>query len=435
MQQQPFKLIDQYYTIWAFLVPITSVVVFPSVQGTTPGYLMCFLSFSIVMLYGGSGRVRYSRFLAAAAILWLMLFSLSQLADLTSTYIPDITMLPLVNPFDAQFVMRSTLFTQSLYVVAVVMYGAYLYIYYDDAWDRIIVAAGVAFALYGLYECVYYLITGHAGDFLSNREFGDALGNAKVSGDTVNGSAFQTFDVAGISLQRMKALTGEPSMYALSMFPFWVYIRAVQRSRWPALIVGASLILTASTTALVGYLCYLAIQMRSMRVNVVKLTLVTIALVVLGIVFKDQVAQLWADMVANKLSGSNTSGQERSAGFVASIDFWSHAPVANQLVGIGFGYIRSTDMFSTLLVNSGLLGMLLFSLLLLYPALKLDWAPKAMALRQCCVATFVMMMVSVPEFSYLAPWTFVALAYCRLYHRKLALRRTSEMTVQNRTWA
>ena len=44
------------------------------------------------------------------------------------------------------------------------------------------------------------------------------------------------------------------------------------------------------------------------------------------------------------------------------------------------------------------LGMLLYSLLLLYPALKLDWAPNAMALRQCCVATFVMMMMSVPEF-------------------------------------
>jgi hypothetical protein len=419
MQEQSLKRIDQYYAIWAFFVPIASVVVFPGVQGTTPGYLMCFLSFAIVMLYGGYDRARYSRVLVAASIVWLTLFSLTQLADLTSSYIPDITTLPLVNPFDSQFVMRSTLFTQSLYVVVVVLYGAYTYIYYDDAWDRIIVAAGVAFALYGLYECVYYLITGHGGDFLSNREFGDAMGNAKLPEGTVTGSALQTLDVAGISMQRMKALTGEPSMYALSMLPFWVYIRAVQRSRWPALIIGASLIMTASTTALLGYLCYLAVQMRSMRISVLKLMLVTIAIVVLGIVFKEQVSQLWADMVVNKLSGSNTSGQERSAGFAASIDFWLRAPIANQLVGIGFGYIRSTDMFSTLLVNNGMLGMLLFSLLLLYPALKLDWAPKAVALRQCCIATFVMMMVSVPEFSYLAPWTFVALAYCRLYHRKL----------------
>jgi hypothetical protein len=414
------KVIDRYYLIWAFFVPITSVLVFPSVQGTTPGYLMCFLSLAIAMLYGGGARTRYLRILLMAIFVWVLLFTLTQLADLTDGYTPDLGTLSLVNPYDHSFVMRSSLFTQSLYVMAVVLYGTYLYIYYDDAWDRIIVAVGVLFAVYGLYECAYYLATGQSGDFLSNRQFTNTVGVQPK--DAVNGSDFQTMGVGGISMQRLKALTGEPSMYALSMFPFWVYIRTVQRSRWPALLVGVSLLMTASTTALVGYLCYLGIRMTTTRINITKLALVALAIIAVIVVFNEQAAQLLDDMVINKLTAANSSGQERSAGFAAALDFWLNAPVANKLVGIGFGYIRTTDMFSTLLVNNGVLGLLLFSLLMLYPAFKLDWTPKAIALRQCCVATYVMMMVSVPEFSYLAPWTFVAFAYSRLSQRKHAWR-------------
>ncbi|KAG0191766.1 hypothetical protein DFQ28_010976 [Apophysomyces sp. BC1034] len=380
------------------------------------------------MLYGGGERTRYLRILLMAIFAWVLLFTLTQLADLTDGYTLELDTLSLVNPYDHSFVMRSTLFTQSLYVMAVVLYGTYLYVYYDDAWDRIIVAVGVLFAVYGLYECAYYLATGQSGDFLSNRRFTHTVGVQPK--DAVNGSDFQTMGVGGISMQRLKALTGEPSMYALSMFPFWVYIRTVQRSRWPAIMVGVSLLMTASTTALVGYLCYLGIRMMTTRINIIKLMLVALAIIAVVIVFNEQATQLLDDMVINKLTGANSSGQERSAGFAAAIDFWLNAPVANKLVGIGFGYIRTTDLFSTLLVNNGLLGIALFSLLLLYPAFKLDWAPKAVALRQCCVATYVMMMVSVPEFSYLAPWTFVAFAYCRLYHRKHARQAADRHEVE-----
>lgn len=428
--RRSFKTINRYYLVWAFFVPITSVLVFPGVQGTTPGYLMCFLSLAIAMLYGGGERVRYLRVLLTAIFIWVLLFTLTQLADLTDGYTPDLDTLSLVNPYDHSFVMRSSLFTQSLYVMAVVLYGTYLYIYYDDAWDRIIIAVGVFFALYGLYECAYYFATGQSGDFLSNRRFTNTVGVQPK--DVVNGSDFQTMGVGGISMQRLKALTGEPSMYALSMFPFWVYIRTVQRSRWPAMIVGLSLFMTASTTALVGYLCYLGIRAMTTRINIVKLVFAALAIIAVVVIFNEQVAQLLDDMVINKLTGANSSGQERSAGFAAALDFWLNAPVANKLVGIGFGYIRTTDMFSTLLVNNGMLGIALFSLLLLYPAFKLDWAPKAVALRQCCVATYVMMMVSVPEFSYLAPWTFVAFAYCRLFQRGCsALRREYRMTAHS----
>ncbi|WCM22604.1 polysaccharide biosynthesis tyrosine autokinase [Paraburkholderia bryophila] len=414
MMRRPSTLIDRYYKVWAFFVPITSVLVFPGIQGTTAGYLMCFLSLGVVLSGDRNERTRHLRVLLGAAFIWMALFALTQLADLTDRSIPDLATVSLVNPFDSSFVMRSSLFTQSLYVVAVVLYAAYMYVYYDEAWDRIIVAAGVTFALYGLYECAYYLVTGQSGDFLSNRQFGDALGNAGIPENVVTGSMMQTMTVGGLSIERLKALTGEPSMYALSIFPFWVYVRSIQRSRWPALIIGLSLVMSTSTTALVGYFCYFAIRMFSTRINVVRIVLAAVAIILLVIVFNEQAANLWDDLIVSKLSGSNVSGQERSAGFEAAINLWKGASLGNQLVGVGFGYIRSTDMFSTLLVNNGVLGIALFSLLVLYPVIKLDRSSKGIALRQCCLATFVMMMISVPEFSYLAPWTFIALAYHRL---------------------
>jgi hypothetical protein len=99
---------------------------------------------------------------------------------------------------------------------------------------------------------------------------------------------------------------------------------------------------------------------------------------------------------------------------------WVDASPLNQIFGIGFGYIRSTDLFSTLLVNTGVVGTVFISTLMLYPAFRLDWDPRGMALRQCCAATWTMMMVSVPEFAYLAPWTLVAMAYVRVRALKLA---------------
>ncbi len=103
------------------------------------------------------------------------------------------------------------------------------------------------FAIYGIYEVVYYVITGSPGDFISNRAFGDQFGRGIVRSDgTVNGSSFQQISVGGFNIQRLKALTGEPSMYAMSIFPFWIYFNATSRMRWPVWIIGASLLMSTS---------------------------------------------------------------------------------------------------------------------------------------------------------------------------------------------
>jgi hypothetical protein len=413
------SILDKYYFVWAFAMPVTSYSLFPSIQGTTAGYLMCFLSLPVVLLCGGTDRKRYINFMLVALLVWIFMLFSTQLSDAATAYEPDLTRVTLVNYLDTRtFVMRSSLFTQSLYLVAVVLYVGYVYIFYKPTWDRWLLAAATLFALYGIYEVLYFLVTGQPGDFVSNRRFG-ALEGADIS-DTANGSAFQTIDLKGITMQRLKSLTGEPSMYALSMFPFWVYFNARAKSRLPVWIIGMSLIMSTSSTALVGYLCYLAIRVRKLGFDPIKATLTLLALLVIAFLARDYIADMYRFMVSDKVGSA--SGTERSDNFWAAINMWLDGTVPNQLFGVGFGYIRSPDLFSTLLVNTGVIGTAFVAFVILYPAFKLDWEPQGMALRQCCVSTGVMMMVSVPEFAYLAPWTFIAMAYARLYHQSLAAR-------------
>jgi len=427
------SLVDKYYFLWALVMPVTSVLVVPSIQGTTPGYLLCFLSLPLVLLYGGAGRGRYSSFLFAAILVWIMLFLLAQLADVTVATEPDLAKVELVDGTDTgTFVMRISMFTQSIYLAAVVLYGAYIYVFYKPSWDRWLLAAGTFYALYGMYEVAYFAVTGQSGDFVSNRTFGDTFGMVRPDG-TVGGSAFQITDIGGYTMARLKSLTGEPSMYSLTMLPFWIYFSSRTKSRWPLWIIGASLILTTSTSALIGYLCYLAIRMRKLEIKPLRLVLGFVALLVVSYVARHAIADFYQVVILDKLDGRGESGVERSGLFWSSFEMWQDGSLANQLFGVGFGYIRSTDLFSTLLVNTGVVGTLIFTVIMLYPAFKLDWEPQGIALRQCCVAVWVMTMISVPEFSYLAPWTFVAIAYSRLYRMRRAVQQPEWAPLRSRS--
>ncbi|WP_248322959.1 hypothetical protein [Caballeronia sp. Sq4a] len=422
-------LIDKYYRIWAFAMPVTSFLVFPSIQGTTIGYLMCFLSVPLVLLFGGRSRKNYMHFVGAAILVWLLMLCTTQLADVMAPFDPDFSKIALVDDKDpVTFILRKSMFTQSIYVAAVVLYAAYVYYYYRPTWDQWIFAAVTLFALYGIYEVVFYVLTGSPGDFISNRAFGDQFGRGIVRSDgTVNGSSFQVVSAGGMSIQRLKALTGEPSMYAMSIFPFWIYFNATARLRWPVWIIGLSLVMSTSSTVLIGYAVFALIRMRKLGINPIKALIGVFLLAVVAFVLQDYIADLFQQMVMDKLEGKNESGSDRAMLFFESLRLWVHASPLNQLFGIGFGYIRSTDLFSTLLVNTGVIGLVGISALMLYPAFKLDWDARGMALRQCCVATWTMMMVSVPEFAYLAPWTFIAMAYVRVRALKLARKNTRDV--------
>ncbi|MFM0170093.1 hypothetical protein [Paraburkholderia sediminicola] len=429
MKQSISSHADLYYFVWVFAMPVTSVLLMPSIQGTTLGYIMCFFSLPLALACAGASRTRYINFLIVAASVWTVFFLASQLADTAAPYEPDFTKVLLIDDSDVlTFILRKSLFTQTIYLVAVVLYASYVYIFYKPSWQQWLLASAAIFAVYGIYEVIYFTITGQPGDFISNRSFGAEFRNGDGSAEdgSLNGSSFQWLDIHGFHMQRLKSLTGEPSMYALSMFPFWVYFNATSKRRLPVWIIGASLIMSTSSTAFIGYVVYLLIRIRKIGFHPIKAMAGALVVFVVAYLARDYIADLFQQMILDKMDGHNVSGVERSGFFRASMDMWAGGSLANQLFGIGFGYIRSTDLFSTLLVNTGIAGLILVSMLILYPAFKLDWSAEGMALRQCCVTTWVMMMISVPEFSYLAPWTFIAISYARLRVIKMAAPRSSD---------
>jgi hypothetical protein len=430
MKKSTFSHADLYFAIWVFVMPVTSVLVIPSIQGTTPGYLLCFLSLPVALACAGAQRGRYLNFLIVAVSIWTFFFLASQLADTAVTYEPDLTKVLLIDDTDlSTFVLRKSLFTQTVYLAAVVLYASYIYIFYKPSWRQWLLAGAVVFALYGMYEVVYYLVMGQPGDYISNRSFGADFKNSDgtVADGTGTASSLQLIDVAGFTTQRLKSLTGEPSMYAFSMFPFWVYFNGTSKRRLPVWIIGASLIMSTSSTAFIGYVVYLLLRMRKIGyIHPIKFMLGTFVLFVVAYLARDYIADLFQQLILDKMDGKNVSGAERSSFFRASFDMWAGGSLANQLFGVGFGYIRSADLVSTLLVNTGIVGTVFVSGLILYPAFKLDWSAEGMALRQVCVTTWVMMMISVPEFSYLAPWTFIAIAYARLRATKMAALHSND---------
>src|SRR5689334_12122450 len=161
MMKEKAALTDLYYRIWAFAMPVTSFLVMPSIQGTTIGYLMCFLSVPLVLLFGGRARKNWMHFVIAAIAVWLLMVCTSQLADVMAPFDPDFSKISLVDDTDPlTFIMRKSMFTQSLYVAAVVLYAAYVYHYYKPTWDQWILAAVTLLAIYGIYEVAYFIATG-----------------------------------------------------------------------------------------------------------------------------------------------------------------------------------------------------------------------------------------------------------------------------------
>jgi hypothetical protein len=408
--------LDCFFALWALVLPITSLLIFPSIQGTTLAYLLAFssLPFAVLFFPGRAGRL--VKWLAIFLAIFVSLNILSQFS-LQSFPQLDISGLRLVNPYDGQLLLRTSLFTQSLYLLAGVLTFLFVATFYRPSWDRYIFLGAALLAVYGLYEFFYYMAFGQNGDFLSNRIF--------EAGDRSHrGSLFQTLTVPGTRIMRFKSLTGEPSMYAFTILPFWIYAIHRRKGMLQALLL-LTLLLTFTTTAVFGIGVYLVARL--WMLDAIRWPLkrrVDRFLLVFGIVSLLGVALFWPvvvdfvqEMIIAKLTLDTVSGVQRFQFFWTSLKFFLAAPLPTQLFGIGFGYIRSTDFLTTLVVNNGVVGFLLFSSVFLYPVLRLDNSYRSIGLKAALLVIYATMMIAVSEFAYLSIWLFLGLAYNELKRR------------------
>lgn len=403
---RPF--IDGYFKFWALVLPVTSVLIFPAIQGTTPAYILAFLSVFIVLCAAQLKDIkRYFTIFAVIIFSYTTLNLISQFfLSLYHTQV-NLESLPLVEPlsFTQAVMLRPTLFTQSLYLAAGLLTFMFVYQWYRPSWDSYIFAGILLLVAYGFYEVFYYWMTGDSGDFLSNRRFNDRH----------SGSLFQTINLSGLRMQRMKSLTGEPSMFAFTVLPYWVFALHTRRFTI-GFILTLALFLSTSTTAIIGIILYIAVLLYSNRVDTKYIVAGAVGIIIVFALNFRPVLSVLNKLIFQKFSLASISGVTRFTNLQDSVMFWADMPLPTKLFGMGFGYIRSTDFFSTILVNNGLFGLIILIIAFTYPMIALDRSNRSFGLKCALLVILISMLMSVPEFAYLPVWLFLGISYNYINH-------------------
>ena len=408
------NFLDIYFAFLSLVLPITSFLLIPSIQGTTPAYILALLAIPLVTLIKSIGRKKYIKDISIIISLFVLLNTISQFGLIFS--IPNFGNLTLIDADDDTLILRGSMFTQSIYFLASVSTFCFVKSFYRNRYNKFIFLGSLLLALYGIYEFLYFLMFNNNGDFISNRSF--QSGNFLVSG-----SSFQILALGFLRIMRLKSLTGEPSMYAFTILPFWIFAIHENKS-FTQIILLITLVLSTSTTAIIGIMTYVITQIFYLKTYYFNRKKILSFCFVFSIIFIlittniDFCINAFNQLFVNKVTANDTSGIVRRGSFEANISFFCSASIINQLFGIGFGYIRSMDMFSTLLINNGIIGLLIFTLLFLYPLIKLKNTDKNIGLKSIIIVIYVTMMISVPEYSYLVIWLFLGIAYNQLSYQK-----------------
>jgi hypothetical protein len=403
------RKIEQFYmAVWCLVMPVTGTLLIPAVQGTVPAYMMGFGSVLFVLFRIRGGEIspailQYAKTLGSLILLWLLLAIGSQLTLMLSQR-HDFAGVNMLDPNDSKILLRTSLFTQSLYLLPCLLIALYFRYFFRESWMRYVFWGGYFLAGYGIYEWVYFLIFKESGDFLVDRSFGSSQHTASWS---------QGIPIGGIVLLRIKSTLGEPTFFAAAVLPF-LFLALDYRK---LVLIGMLLFTALFSTSTACYItlgCCLAIKsVWTGRIKPVSLLLlfgVAAFLTGLAILFPDTFSLIFED----KLSGNNDSGKMRLEGVSAAYALLDTFSLPNWLFGIGFGYTY-LNVFLGLLVNTGLIGLGAFLWTLFKPLTLLPIKTEHEGLKLGLIALAILSSLSLSELFLPTTWMFLGLA-----HRKLA---------------
>lgn len=224
---------------------------------------------------------------------------------------------------------------------------------------------------------------------------------------------------------RISSVTVEASMLSVFILPMFLVClydlfnnKKGKVANLVLLILSSAVILeNNSSTFWVGLLACFVMGCIAFIRNIAnaRITATKLAIAIFALLFVGFVVMLNLDfilshisMVVLKISGNDASGGLRVAALQWQMNVFRHFPV----LGVGFGTVRSYDLFSTWLSEVGLVG---FSMYLLFIAnitvnlLKIN-DKKIIVLPYIIVSIVVMLLVSVPEPYYAFIWIFYSLA-------------------------
>jgi hypothetical protein len=382
------------------------VVVLP-VKGSTPAFLISFIS----LFFGATSfhRQKFVYDLLIFMLVFITYYLISQLfAILGEIEIP--MNVPLINSADKSSFLRGSHFTQSLYLVPGITLLVWMKHYFQQDYFKYVNYGVVLLCVYGLYEILYFILVGESGDFLSNRTFG--------SENDHSGSLSQVLVISGVPILRLKSLTGEPSMFAFTILPFYAYYRSTGQKKL-AFLTLTCLLFSTSTAAILGLVIHHLSDLKRLfsryyyLLNILFCLFGVVALFYFYSRFEEQVL-FFVDFISRKVTLQSVSGIERFANFFNSFAYWEELNIISKLFGIGFGTIRSTDLLSTLLVNLGMICLGSIFIYMIYLILKLRVNSEGKGLSNALIQILVISMISVSEFSYLSIWFFVGAAIVHL---------------------
>jgi hypothetical protein len=145
------------------------------------------------------------------------------------------------------------------------------------------------------------------------------------------------------------------------------------------------------------------------------LAIILIILVCAGTIATLYVAfpETFDSLFTSKLNAENSSGIERQAATQAMQETASTFTFMNRLFGIGFGNYYGS-VFSAVLINTGWIGLIVYSYAFLKPAILLRSGNGGLPLKVGVLALFFLYYLNVAELFLPPTWMFLGLAYWRL---------------------
>jgi hypothetical protein len=405
-KKKSLNYIHIYLSLLLCIAFIVSVVVYPKLSITVPSYLLVYLFAPVFIWRSYFDDQKLLKELFQIGIVFIVLNLLAQV----HVYVFSVSLNPSLRLTDmadpGKTLLRSTLFGQTIYLFAGILCYLYLKYYATTSHIRYLYIGLRILVVLGFLEFILFQLTGVNGDLITNRVFNYKPGS---------GSLFQTITLGGHRMQRIKSLTGEPSMFAFSLVPFWILCIPLKRYLDFGLF-GLALLLSFSTSAYLGMIILIfgaCVADRRLLKPMLYILPVCVLVLVGLYFFSPAINKLVHSVFIDKFSGTNQSGSERSGYFLNQFNFWKdQLNVIGKFIGIGFGYVRSTDFLSTLLVNNGIIGVCLFTWFYFKHAfvrLKNVQFKKYYVIS--LVATFLILMGSVPEFAYLSLWILLSLPF------------------------
>ena len=385
---------------------VTSFLVIPKVQGTLISLiaLPCYL-----YTVSFTQKDKLKKYLKQI-FYFIFLYCIFQLVIILSTINankPDWISnsgLVLVNQSESNVAFKTSVITQSIYLISGISIFFLVRNFVNEEWIRVAVNGATFVSLLGLGELIFNFFTHKHVQFFNNRFFEDS-GKYTMAGRT------QFFDLGNVVIQRLDGISIEPSMYALSVVPF-LYLAHSKKMKFQTLILLVSLILSFSTTAYLGLVGFLFLYWKSGNSKLMYSKLLAPLLACTCILIGWQLINLiYENLFIYKIKAVNLSGVERTSNALNTFHFFtSDMNIFEKLFGIGFGTVRSTDMTTTLLVNTGVIGFIIFLRIFLQPLTSKKFILD-LHLKVCLVFVLTSMLVAVPEFSFLTVWFILGYAY------------------------